>query len=95
MNVRVLQIEGLAANDIIQKFDTLEKQLSELKECKISSNHDQYLTRSDVAELFKVSLVTVHDWTRKGLLKSFKLANRVYYKRGEIEQALTEIRPKR
>jgi len=89
-------IQGLEAETIIEKFEGLACGVATINEMlqKLPKPTD-YLTRNDVAEIFKVSLVTVSDWTAKGLLKSYKLVNRVYYKRGEIEQALTEITPKR
>lgn len=91
-----LFIEGAKADDFFEEFSMIKKGLR-LLEATLNnqSKPTDYLTRQDVSEIFKVSLVTVSDWTAKGLLKSYKLANRVYYKRGEIEQALTEISPKR
>ena len=54
----------------------------------------EILTRSDVASLFKISLVTVHQWTQSGVLKAYRLGSRVYFKRSEIEAAMTVIEPK-
>lgn len=91
-----LLIEGAKADDFFEEFSMIKKGLRLLEATLTNqSKPTDFLTRQDVAKMFKVSLVTVSDWTAKGLLKSYKLANRVYYKRGEIEQALTEISPKR
>lgn len=54
----------------------------------------EILTRSDVANLFKISLVTVHQWTQTGILKAYRLGSRVYFKRSEIDAAMTVIEPK-
>jgi phage terminase Nu1 subunit (DNA packaging protein) len=94
MEKQVLQIEILEVHTLLSRLNTIKYEIDELKR-ELRKAPTDYLTRSDVANLFTVSLVTVSDWTAKGLLKSYKLANRVYYKRGEIEQALTEITPKR
>lgn len=51
----------------------------------------QFLTRNEVAELLKVDLSTIHNWTKKGKLKSFGLCGRVYYKRSEVEQSLIPL----
>jgi hypothetical protein len=53
----------------------------------------ELLTRSDVANHFKISLVTLHHWTQIGLLKSYYLGGRVYYKKDEIDAAITEVKP--
>lgn len=89
-------IQGLDAETLIERFNGIECGVATINEMlQKQPKPTDFLTRHEVAKMFSVSLVTVSDWTAKGLLKSYKLANRVYYKRGEIEQALTEITPKR
>ena len=51
----------------------------------------EYLTRKDVKELLKVDLSTVHNWTKKGKLKAYGIAGRIYYKRHEVEQAIKPL----
>lgn len=51
----------------------------------------EYLTRNEVAQLLKVDLSTVHNWTKKGKIKAYGLGNRVYYKRHELNQSLIQI----
>lgn len=46
------------------------------------------LTRKEVAELFNVSLVCIHDWVNKGLLHPYKLGNRTFFKRSEVLETL-------
>jgi len=94
MEKQLLQIENLEAQTLLGRLHIIKTELQEIRQ-ELKKSPTDYLTRQDVSQLFKVSLVTISDWTAKGLLKSYKLANRVYYKRGEIEQALTEITPKR
>jgi len=50
------------------------------------------LTRKEAAKLLKINLSTIWSWTNKGILKSYAIGNRIYYKRHEILQALTEIK---
>ena len=55
----------------------------------------EYLTRLEVSEILKVSLVTLSDWNKKKLLNPYRLGNLIRYKRSEIEQALICINPKK
>lgn len=48
----------------------------------------EYLTRSEVAEMLKCDLSTIHNWTVKGKLIPYGIGNRVYFKRSEVEAAL-------
>ncbi len=55
----------------------------------------EYLTRQEVADILKVSLVTISDWNKKKILNPYRLGNLIRYKRSEIEQALICINPKK
>jgi excisionase family DNA binding protein len=55
----------------------------------------EYLTRQEVAEILKVSLVTLSDWNKKKILNPYRLGNLIRYKRSEIEQALICINAKK
>jgi len=46
------------------------------------------LTRFQVAELFHVSVRTIDNWTKQGILKSTKLGGKVLYLKQEILKAL-------
>ena len=51
-----------------------------------------YLTRQEVAKILKISLVTISDWNRKGILKPYRLGNLVRYKSSELDQALISMK---
>lgn len=43
-----------------------------------------FLTRKETAEFFGVSVVTIHSWINEGLITSYKMGNRTYFKRSEL-----------
>lgn len=49
------------------------------------------LTREETAKLLSISLPTLWSWTKKNILKSYGIGNRVYYKKEEINEALIQI----
>jgi len=66
--------------------ETLNKRLDQLEANLQPKVPDEYMTRKEVASLFKVSLVTTYEWDKKGILKPYKIGkNRVRYLRAEIE----------
>ena len=69
---------------IKEGFEKLQKQFQP----KIPT---EYLTRNEVKTFFKVDLSTVHNWTKRGKLKSYGIGNRVYYKRSEVEAAIKPL----
>lgn len=95
MTKTVLQIESIEATELINRLDRMESAIGALAGATPAPNQTpdtatEYITRREVANLFKITLVTVHDWTRKGLLSAYKIGNRVYYKRTEVESTLTK-----
>ena len=87
---KIVQISEIDANSLYQKFDELQEYFIRYEKL-INRPTDILLTRKEVAGKFSVSLVTIHDWTNKNILKSYKIGNRVYYKQLEVDKALTEI----
>lgn len=52
---------------------------------------NEYLTRQEVAELFKVDISTIHNWCKKGRLKPYGIGARVYFLRADIDNCLTPL----
>lgn len=46
------------------------------------------LSRKETADKLKISLVTLNDWTKRGLIQSYLIGGRVLYKESEIEASL-------
>jgi excisionase family DNA binding protein len=49
------------------------------------------LTRKDTAKLLCISLPTLHEWTKSGIVKAHRIGNRVLFKQDEVHQALSQI----
>lgn len=49
------------------------------------------LTRKDTAKLLCISLPTLHEWTKTGIVKAHRIGNRVLFKQDEVHQALSQI----
>jgi hypothetical protein len=87
--IQLIQVTPAELADIIS--ENVKTQLKELfVEMHGTPKEDEheFLTRKETAALFKVSLVTVHDWSNNGILKPYKLGNRTYYKYSELLEAL-------
>ena len=52
---------------------------------------NEYLTRKEVALLFKVDISTIHNWCKSKRLKPLGIGSRVYFLRSDIEQSLTPL----
>ncbi len=66
----------------------VRKEIEDLKQYFQPKEPDDLLTRKETSELLKISLVCLHDWCNKGILKHYKIGNRTYFKRKEINEVL-------
>ena len=78
----------------LEEFEAIQKGwIREVLDEKTTSSEKStdYLTRKETSELLKVSLPTLHFWTKKGIIKAYRINSRIRYKRGDIEEALSEV----
>ena len=66
----------------------VRSQLNELKKDFTQKEPEDFLTRMETAKLLKISLTTIHEWANTGILKMYKVGNRTYFSRKEIESTL-------
>lgn len=66
----------------------VRKEIEDLKQHFQPKEPDDFLTRKETSEFLKISLVCLHDWVNKGILKHKKIGNRTYFSRKEIVEVL-------
>lgn len=52
----------------------------------------EYLTRRQLADELSVDLATIHRWGKEGILPSYRMGGRVYFKHSDVE-ACMKARP--
>ena len=79
-------LQQLSVNDLTEIIaDTFRKEIKELPD---QNPPEQYLTRKETAKLLQISLVTLRDWSVKGILQSYKIGGRIRYKKSDLDEAL-------
>lgn len=81
-------INELAPEQILQRFDGIEKQIADLKKTLLREEPVEYLTRKETADLLRVDLSTLWKWHKDEKLIPFGIGNKVYYKRADIQAAM-------
>lgn len=73
--------------------ENVKAQFLELKDSIINKNvNDNLLTRKQTCELLQIDSSTLWHWTKKGNVTAYGIANRRYYKRSELMEALTILK---
>jgi hypothetical protein len=78
------ELANLIAEAVRQEIRTLNRQVENKSEPL-----NDLMTRKEVAKLFDVSLVTIHEWCKIEILKPYKVGKRTYFKRIEIMDVLS------
>ena len=51
----------------------------------------EYITRKETAQILGISLPTLHDWSKTGIIPSYRISTRVRYKKSDIEASLGKV----
>jgi excisionase family DNA binding protein len=91
INQEAVMFTGITVNDLLLKIEQIidAKISSHLQSSK--KNQSEYLTRKEVSKLLKITLPTLHEWTKLGWVIAYKAGNRVLYKQHEVEQAMQQV----
>ena len=73
-------------------IEGVKQELKDLKKHFQPKEPTEFLTRNEVAEMFKIDLSSVHNWTKKGILISYQIGGRVFYKREEVMKAIVQLK---
>ena len=53
-----------------------------------TNDENQFLTKDEAAKIIKVSVGSIDNWTKAGILKATRIGSMVRYKREDINEAL-------
>lgn len=74
-------ITEIAAKVETSLFAKLQKTLQD-------NEPKRYFSADQICERFSITKPTIHEWRKRGILKSYKLGARVYYRMDDIENAM-------
>jgi hypothetical protein len=72
--------------------DVIEEKLKFSPRKELPEKQTIYLNRFEVVELLKISLPTLNNWSKSGIVQAYRIGNRVLYKADEIGQAIQSVK---
>ncbi|MCX6262793.1 MAG: helix-turn-helix domain-containing protein [Bacteroidia bacterium] len=88
-----LFINALSESDLKRVFrEVLSETVKSEAVQKNSERKINYLNRFEVVELLKISLPTLSNWTKEGILQSYRIGKRVLYREDEVNSSLHKVR---
>lgn len=88
--IMVIKITPQELKEMI--YASVKEAISEIKDELQREEPEVLMTRKEVAELLKISLPTLHEWTKLGRLNSYRISGRVLYKRNEVMESINARR---
>ena len=80
------QLKTEISEDVFNKISPL------LEKFRTPTPQTEFITRKQTAQILRVSLPTVNDWTKTGKITGYRIGSRIRYKRNEIENSLSQIK---
>jgi excisionase family DNA binding protein len=81
-------LQGISIEEFFQRIEKIiEEKIDE--KIKVEKKETvRYLTRKEVAALLRITLPTLHEWTKFGWIPSYRIGTRVLYKEKEVEERI-------
>jgi len=71
--------------------EALRSELANLSNNEPRQSLEVYLTREETSKLLKISLPTLDDYTRRGVIEGYRIGTLIRYKKAEVESSLKLI----
>lgn len=92
--IRLIQVTPSELTELIREGIRKELQMFDrLKGTSVAGKDGELLTIEQTADLLRVSKGTVKNLTKKKILTSYGIGRRLYWKRNEVNEALTRLTP--
>lgn len=89
MITKTIQIQEITVDELADKLaDKLLFKMQHYLDQLNTKEIDEYLTRTETIDFLKISSQTLWNWSKKGIIKSSRIGNRLYYSKKEIIELL-------
>jgi hypothetical protein len=82
------ELKNLVGQVIKTEFDAVKKHLQ-------PKQPNDYLSRKEVSEMLKIDISSVHNWSKRGILKPLQIGNRIYFKLQDVENSIVQLKRSR
>lgn len=84
-------LHSITLEELLAAVGHLLDEKLNLKQQQQRKDKAVYLTRKEVAESLRITLPTLHDYTKNGILNAYRIGSRVLYKEAEVNEAMSSL----
>lgn len=85
MNTKVLQVESTTSNELLNEVSKMLDVKLKAFATPTAPDNDSYITRQQVADMFSITLPTVHAWIKAKILTPYKIGNKTRFILSEVK----------
>lgn len=82
-----IEIDALARKIAVEVISSISPALGS----KTATVKEEYITRKETAKRCKISLPTLNEYTKLGIIPAYRFGSRVLYKAAEVDASLKQI----
>jgi excisionase family DNA binding protein len=71
--------------------ETLKEVLTSMRKEEVRTGPDALFTRREAAQYLRLSLVTLNEYTHRGLVPAYRLGARVLYRHSDLDKCLALV----
>lgn len=92
MKNNITQLHNITPHELQESLiEHFEFRLKEIFNNLENNQAERLLTREQTAEMLSITLTTLWSWTKKGILTSYRIGNKIMYKQHEVYESLVRI----
>lgn len=85
-------LNGVNLNDLLEKIGQLiDSKLEKVSPREEKPKQSTYLSRKEVASLLNITLPTLSEWIKLGILKAYKVGSRVLFRPEEVQLCIDKL----
>ena len=85
----MVQIQGITTNELETLIENVLNRV--IKPTEPAPENPEYITRLETAKILRITLPTLNDYTKRGIIIGYRIGSRVRYKRNEVEAAVKRM----
>lgn len=84
--IRIDTLKNKITEEIAKRIETI------LETFVPKNNETNLLTRNDAARYLGISLVTLNEWSKQGIIQAYCISSRINFKKVELELCLKKMK---
>ena len=97
MRQQITQVYNITSEDLKKEIVTdvvaeMRKEFQLMAENFKPELHPEFIDSKEACKILRISLPTLFDWRKRNIIPFYQIANKIRFKRSEIESSLTKIK---